>query len=158
MSADGKERSPESTRQMLERRANIVRSRLLRTVDALDSRRHQVENIGDQAKKLAMPVAATFLGVAVVAFGTVMGIRSVFKRRHERLLSVRIGHALDRWRAPKRQSVFEEVSRKALATVVTMVATEVARRTLKNVIDGRLPDGRVAVGQALEAHHQELAR
>ena len=52
MSAQGKTEPVDP--KLLERRANVVRSRLLRTIDALDSRRHQVEKIGLQAKKLAL--------------------------------------------------------------------------------------------------------
>ena len=140
MSADGKpkEKSPDEHRKLLERRANVVRSRLLRTIDALDARRHQVEVIGQNAKKLLVPAAASFLGIAVVACGAVLGIRSVLKRRHERLLSVRVGHVLDRFRVQKRPSIFEDVSRKALTTMVSIVTTEIARRAVKSAVDGRL--------------------
>ncbi len=134
--------SPEEHRKRLERRANVVRSRLLRAIDALDARRHQVEVIGVQAKKLALPAAATFLGVAVVTLGAVLGIRSIIKRRHERLLSVRFANAIERWRPPKKPSLLEDVGRKALASLVTIVTSEIARRSMKNVFDGRLPDGR----------------
>jgi len=158
MSADERDRSPEEHRKLLERRANVVRARLLRTIDALDSRRHQVENIGATAKKVALPVAASFLGIAVVAAGTVLGIRAVLKSRHNRLLSTRIENAIERWRPQRRPSLLSEGLRKALLTAITVVATEAARRTVKNVIDGRLPDGRLAVGSALDVHHKELSR
>lgn len=45
---------------------------------------------------------------------------------------------------------------KVTLTVVTMVVTEATRRAMKNALDGRLPDGRLAVGAALEAHHQAM--
>src|SRR5687768_12556851 len=136
--------SPEEHRKLLERRANVVRSRLLRTIDALDARRHQVEVIGEQAKKVALPVAATFLG------GAVVGIRSIFKRRHERLLSVRFANAIERWRPQKKPSFMEDLGRKALSSLVMLVTTEVARRSLKNVFDGRLPDGHLVETRMVE--------
>ena len=42
MNTTGKELSVTQRRARLERRANVIRSRLLRTIDALDHRRHQV--------------------------------------------------------------------------------------------------------------------
>jgi hypothetical protein len=133
MSAD--EKTVDS--KLLERRANVVRSRLLRTIDALDSRRHHVEAIGAHAKRLAVPVAASFAGVVVLTVGVVLGIRSLVQHRGRTPMKNALAR-LDRWRAPRRPSLFEEVGRKALTAVVTIIATEVARRTLKNVFDGRI--------------------
>jgi hypothetical protein len=131
MSAEEKPVDP----KLLERRANVVRSRLLRTIDALDSRRHKVEAIGAEAKKMAIPVAASFAGVVVLTVGVVLGIRSLVRRRRSPIDNALA--RLDRWRAPRRPSLFEEVGRKALTAAVTIITTEVARRTMKNVLDGR---------------------
>ena len=53
MSTKDKALSLDEQRSRLERRANVIRSRLLRTIDALDNRRHQVQEIGHHAKRLA---------------------------------------------------------------------------------------------------------
>ena len=42
------------------------------------------------------------------------------------------------------------------SSVVTMVATETSRRVLKNFVDGRMPDGRLAAGHALDVHHEAM--
>jgi len=66
---------PEEARELLERRANVARSRLLRTVDELDERRHRLtENVSAFERNvkhyapLVGAVAAAITGFAAVVF------------------------------------------------------------------------------------------
>lgn len=145
---------------LLERRANMVRSRLLRTIDALEARRHQVTEIGHEAKRLAKPAMLTFAAIAAVTAGGALGIGYLLARRRERknsLLHQLVAIAENLHVEPK-PSFAAELLKKVTYTAVTIVTTEVVRRTAKNAFDGRLPDGRLAVAGALDAHHEELSK
>ena len=142
---------------MLERRANIVRSRLLRAVDALDARRHQIERVGAHAKKVAAP--ATLGAVAVVALlgASAYAFSVAIKRRRRLTLGERVASAVREIERAARPSFFRRALESAALATISLVATEAARRALGNAADGRLLDGRLAVGRALQAHHEELA-
>ena len=140
----------------LERRANVVRSRLLRTVDALDTRRHQVTEVGEQAKEAAPKVGMAVLGFAAAAVGVVFGVRYLVVRRKERLLGYRVQRFLTQLRVEKEPSLAAQIAQRFTFTVVTMVATEASRRAMKNFVDGRMPDGRLAVGHALDVPHEAM--
>ena len=140
----------------LERRANVVRSRLLRTIDALDTRRHQVTEVGAQAKEIAPKAAMLLLGIAAVSACVVLGIRHYVRSPKERFLSYRVEQFLRQFRVEKPPSFAVQVAQRLTFTVVTMVATETSRRVMKNFVDGRMPDGRLAVGHALDLHHEAM--
>ncbi len=131
---------PTEERDRLERRANVIRSRLLRAVDALDTRRHQVAEIGGHVKRLAVPVGAAIIGIALATAAAAFAITRLIKVRAQRRLSARLG----KWLAPKpkRPSIFEDALRKVTVTVLGIVAGELAKRMAKNVMNGRLPEGR----------------
>lgn len=156
MSDEDKKQSVEQHTKMLERRANVVRSRLLRAVDALDTRRHQVTEIGAQAKEAAPTVGFSLLGVAALTAGSVLGIRAYLRSRRERVLGYRVKRLLGTLRVEKKPSFAAEALQRIAMTALTVLVTEATRRGLKNVVDGRMPDGRLAVGNALEAHHQTM--
>lgn len=139
---------------MLERRANVVRSRLLRTVDALDVRRHQVATLGTKAKAAVPKIGALLFAIASASAGAVLGLRHWFRRRRGNLLVVRARRLFDQLRIERQPSTGALIVQRVTLTVVTMVATEVSRRAMKNFIDGRHPDGRLAAGRSLEAHHE----
>jgi hypothetical protein len=134
--------SLDERRSRLERRANVIRSRLLRRIDALDTRRHQVTQIGNEAKRLAAPVLASFLGLAAVAAGMTFAVRAVMRRRRERFFSYRLARALEPLRHEERPSLLADALRKAAITGVGIVVTELARRGMKSLLDGRTPLGR----------------
>lgn len=156
MSAEDKKQSVEEHMKMLERRANVVRSRLLRAVDALDTRRHQVTEIGVQAKEAAPKVGLSVLGIAALTVGSVLGLRSYLKSQRERAFGYRVQRLLGTFRVEKKPSFAAEAFQRIAMTAITVLVTEATRRSLKNVVDGRMPDGRLAVGNALEAHHQTM--
>jgi hypothetical protein len=143
--------------KLLERRADVVRARLIRTIDALDHRRHQVTEIGAHARKLVVPVVATLLGVAALAIGTTIGLKAVFRARRRRTLEGRFDALLGRIRVEKKPPFSQQLLEKAGMTLVTMAVTELGRRVTANALDGRTPNGRLLVGKALDAHHDALA-
>jgi hypothetical protein len=140
----------------LERKAKVVQSRLLRAVDALDARRHQVTEIGHQAKKLAVPAALSVLGMAALVGVGALSIGFVLRSRRRRSLSSRFSHAIRRMDLVHQPSLGKRIFDKVALSLVTFAATEVAKHVMKNVADGRLLDGRLAVGNALHQHHKEL--
>lgn len=139
MSSTGKELTVTERRSRLERRANVIRSRLLRTIDALDHRRHQVAEVTHHARRLAKPVAATALGVAVACVAAGMGLRAFLKSRRERHLSYHVSRAIDRFRVERRPSILEDVLRRAAVSLTTLVVAELAKRGVRNLLDGRTP-------------------
>jgi hypothetical protein len=140
--------------KILERRANVVRSRLLRAVDALDARRHQVTEVGVQAKEVAPKVGMSLVAIAALSAGAALGLRAFIKSRRERQLSHRIQRLLGTFRVERKPSFAADAFQRLAMTALTALVTEATRRSLKNVMDGRFPDGRLAVGHALEAHQQ----
>lgn len=135
-------------RGRLERRANVIRSRLLRTIDALDHRRHQVAEVTHHAKRVAKPAAIVVVGFVVGCAAIGLGIRALVRSRREKHLSYRLSHMLERFQVQKRPSILEDVVRKLAVSVTTIVAAELAKRTAKNLLDGRgplqLPAGRAS--------------
>jgi hypothetical protein len=133
--------SLDEQRARLERRANVIRSRLLRTIDALDNRRHQVQEIGHHAKRLATPVAATFAGIAVLAIGGALAIRALVERRRERHFSYRVHKALAPFRTEARPPLWKEALRRVTLTAVGIIASELAKRGALAVVNGRALPG-----------------
>jgi hypothetical protein len=115
-------------RSRLERRANVIRSRLLRTIDALDSRRHQVQEIGHHAKRLAKPFAASLAGAALLAIGTTIAIKAVMEHRREKSAVYRLSKALAPLRAPAQRPFFGAALRRMTLAVLGMLAAEGAKR------------------------------
>lgn len=139
MSTPTKELSVAERRARLERRANVIRSRLLRTIDALDHRRHQVAEVTHHAQRLAKPVAVAAAGMAVACLAIGLGVRALVKSRRERSLSYQVNRMMERFHVEKRPSILEDVLRKAAVSVTTIVAAELARHGAKNLLDGRMP-------------------
>jgi hypothetical protein len=140
--------SLEERRSRLERRANVIRSRLMRTIDALDTRRHQVTALSQHAKRLAVPVVATIAGVAIVAFAATVAVARYVKHRRERTLSRRASKLLSSFRPPEpRPPIWEDALRKLTVTLVSIVASEFGKRSVKNLLDGRVPSGRLLVSR-----------
>ena len=157
MSSVEEKKSPDEKMELLERRAKVVRSRLLRAVDALDARRHQVVEIGDTAKKLAVPAAAAVVGVAAVLGLGAFALGMAFRSRRKATFVERAAEAIRDLDLSPRPSLGKRVFDRAAITIVSVATAELARRAVKNIIDGRLVDGRLAVGHALDVHHDDLA-
>jgi len=128
--------SLDEQRERLERRANVIRSRLLRTIDALDERRHQVQELGHHAKRLATPLAASVAGAALLALGTAFAIRAIIEKRKQRSLSYRISKALAPLRAEVKPPIWHDALRKVTLTFAGLLATELAKRGAVRLFDG----------------------
>jgi hypothetical protein len=127
----------EEQRSRLERRANVIRARLLRTIDALDTRRHQVTEIGHHAKRLAIPVAASVIGVAVIAAGTTFAIKALLEHRRERRFGYRLAKSLAPLRREERPPFWQEALRKVTLTALGVLAGALVRRGAKVMSEGR---------------------
>ena len=143
-----KELSLAERRARLERRANVIRSRLLRTIDAIDTRRHQVTEITHHAKRIAKPAMITALGIGAVALGAGLAIRSFITSRREKTLEYKVSNAIARLTQPKPPPLANELFRRLTLTLVTIGATELAKRTITGFADGRFVLGAGAVGEA----------
>lgn len=137
MSPKTKTLSLDEQRSRLERRANVIRSRLLRTIDALDNRRHQVQEIGHHAKRLAAPVAGSVVGALVIGAGAIFAIRALVERRRERDFSYRLAKAIAPFRAEPKTPFWQDALRKLSMTALTVLASELAKRGAKAFVDGR---------------------
>ena len=157
MSADpkngtAKPRSPEEQMHLLERRKNVVRSRLLRAIDALDARKHQVETLGVRAKAIAIPTAIAAGAVIALLGASAFSFHLALARRRKRSLRFRLVEAVRGLDLVPKPSLGSRVLEKSMTTVVTLLATEIGKAVSKNFLDGRAPDGRLAVGEALRGH------
>ena len=139
-----KELSLTEQRARLERRANVIRSRLLRTIDALDNRRHQVQEIGHHAKRLAAPVGASLIGMVAIGVGTTFAIRALMERRRERSFTYRLGKALAPLREPPKPPFWQDALRKIALTAIGIVATELVKRGARGLLAERRPVGLLA--------------
>jgi len=109
----------EEQRSRLERRANVIRSRLLRTLDVLDTRRHQVTDLGHQAKRMALPLGASLLGAVVIAAGTTLAVRAFLENRREQSFAYRVSKSLAPLRREERPPFWQAVS---------LIATQLMKR------------------------------
>lgn len=124
-------------RSRLEQRANVIRSRLLRTVDAIDHRRHQVQEIGHHAKRLVLPIGAAFIGVVVLTAAAALGVRALIRQRRGRRIEVRVSKALAPLRQEKRQPLWQEILRKVALTAFGILASELTKRGAHLLLVGR---------------------
>ena len=128
---DARELSLEERRARLERKAEVIRSRLLRHVDALDARRHHVTDVGRRAKDVAPRAVALVLAAGALTGAAIGLVTWAVRARRRRLLSVRVAEALAPRRARRRPSLGAELGRKMLVSFVTIAASELARRAVR---------------------------
>jgi hypothetical protein len=137
MNHDGK------SRDELAREANEVRSKLLRTVEQLDRRRHDVFDVRLQLQRHLRQLAV-FGGVLVLATaGTVALVvhrltsASQRRRRNRWRLAKRLWRHPERTIRAERRSFFEEVARSILLAVASTAVTLPARRAVALLLRGR---------------------
>lgn len=126
-------------RSRLERRGNVIRSRLIRAIDALDNRRHHVQEIVHDAKRLAIPIAGSLFGVVVIAAGTTFAIRAHAQPRRKPSFSYRLAKALAPFRVEPKPSFWQDALRKVALTIIGVVATEVATHGARALLGSRDP-------------------
>lgn len=130
----------EIDREALELQAEQVRARLLRRIDVLEKRRHEVLDVKRQVESHIVPIAAG--GVVVVASaGAALALaihHAVESRKHRGRERVRAFRLL--WEHPeratrlKRGSIFGEVGRKALIAGLSLIAVELTKRGVKQLV------------------------
>jgi hypothetical protein len=118
--------SPSDRVNRLERRANVVRSRLLRTIDVLDARRHHAADVGGHAPVLAAETA----GIVAIAVAGIVGVRHVVLARRARRDGPLAG-LVRGLRRERRPSFLSEALRKVVISVACVVAAELARRLVR---------------------------
>lgn len=144
MRAANKAVPPSERIRLLEQKANIIRSRLLRAVDVLDTRRHQVAEMGAHARQMVKPVALSLLGIAALVGVGAIAIGLTIATRRRRSLRGRVSQALQKLDLVPRPSLARRVFERITLSMMTVAATELAKRMTKNVVDGRLPAHRRA--------------
>jgi hypothetical protein len=130
----------EPQREDLEANANALRSRLARTLESLDRRRHDLFNVKVQASRhpwLTFAVGATALG----ALASTIGVSYLLHRHHKRQLPMERLRALGRiWHHPKRVARFSkgtiagDIARSVLVSAVSFGISELLQRALKQLL------------------------
>ena len=118
--------------EILERKANVARSRLMRTIDALDRRRHHLVAVGENIERAAIPAGAITVGV--VALGTVAAYaahRASVKRHQNAWRNV----LARTFAPPPRPSFFAEAGRKVALALITLAIQEVGKRAIHGPLD-----------------------
>lgn len=130
-------------RSRLERRANLARAKLLRTLAALDVRRHRVSDGRWLARRVAGPAAASLAGVAVVAVCAAAVARTLVLRHRRKSLAYRLGERV----APFRRAMMGDepapfastAGRRLALGLVGAGAAELAKRIVREVFAARGP-------------------
>jgi hypothetical protein len=132
---------PFDERASLEDRATKARARLVRTLDALDLRREQVTQASHTARRLAVPIAVALVALGVAGATAAFALRASVRRKETNALPRRVGAALEPTRkamfGEHKPSITEETLRKVILAVAGLVATELAKRSLKLSFDGQ---------------------
>jgi hypothetical protein len=135
----------------LESRAEVVRERFLHAVDAIDERRRQVAAMGREARTKAKPVALTVLGITALfglsAYAFLSAIRARVRRPFQLIRGFSRGSNIVGTRRAwlgraERPTFLRRVLESVTLALATLAARELAERTMKNFVDGRLPSGR----------------
>ena len=125
--------SPSERMKSLELKAQVIRSRLLRTVDALDDRRHQAIALGHYAKGMAKPAALSLVTVVVGVGVGAFAIRWAFRARKRRSFSSRASHLFRRLDLVPKQSMSSRIVEKLAVSILTLAATELMNQISKSV-------------------------
>lgn len=129
------------SRDELARQANLVRSKLLHTVEQLDQRRHEVLDLHMQLQRHVRQLVIAG-GILLVATGASVAL-VVHRISHaaERRRRSRWTLAKDVWRHPnramrgERRSFFGQVVRSVLLSLVTAALTIPARRLVAQLVE-----------------------
>jgi hypothetical protein len=124
----------------IERRADITRFKLMRTLQALDRKRHEVLDVGHQMKKHIAAVVVVSLSVAfslggVVAVLAVRTAERSARRRRERWAAIsRAFRHPDRVARAKGALVPSAIGKNVIRALLTTIAAELAKRLMSRVV------------------------
>lgn len=124
---------PDAHRDEVERKANLLRERLLRTIDALDERRHAVLSVRGQVERHRTELELLGGGLALLAgVGVALAVHRV-RTREERLRRERREAVARLWRHPnwaarKQRGLLFRAARATLVSAATVTAVVLARR------------------------------
>jgi hypothetical protein len=130
------------SRDDLARQANQVRTKLLRTVEQLDQRRHDALDLRLQMKRhfrqLAVSGGVLMLAAVGAAALLVQRVATAAERRRRNrwTLAKRVWSHPDRQLRAERRTFFGEIVRAVLLTVVTTALTVPARRAVARLVEG----------------------
>jgi|EndMetStandDraft_4_1072995.scaffolds.fasta_scaffold65047_3 hypothetical protein len=116
-------------RALLERRAEAVRARLERRLDALDERR---DHLVELAKRVARPPVSVVLLGAATAVGAAVVIHQIRKKRPSR--SQRLGAAMLGVPARKPDSFLVKAFKRAALSFVATLVQRVSTRGLDHLL------------------------
>lgn len=130
----------EPNREDLETHANALRSRLARTLESLDRRRHDLFNVKVQATRHPfLTVAVGAVGVASVL--STVGLGYLLHRHHQKQLPVERLRAFGRiWYHPKRVARFSkgtvagDIARSVIVSAVSFGISELLQRAIKQLL------------------------
>jgi hypothetical protein len=127
----------EERRDLLERRANAVRSRLFLAIDALDARRHRVEELGVRAKKAAVPMLLSVAGVVVLVGAVGVGAGWYLVSRRRRRLSERFRDSIRSLDLVRPPSLGRRLVERVALTIASVVVSAIAKRAAADTVAGR---------------------
>jgi hypothetical protein len=132
---------PQADRDHLEAEANVARARLVRTLGALDRRRHELADVRLQVRRHAGGVMLA-AGVVVGAVGLAVAIDVVrARRRAERRPRARLELLRRLWRRPEElapaPSFWGTLARRLALTALGALASQLAKREAKALIGPR---------------------
>ncbi len=119
--------------EILERKADVARSRLLRTIDALDKRRHHVVAVGEEIERAVLPAGAIAVGVVVLGSAAAYAAHRSSVKRYRNAW----GNVFARAFAPPppRPSFFAEAARKMALSLAMLAVQELGKRALHQALD-----------------------
>ena len=126
-----------TNRQRLEASANALRSRLARTLESLDRRRHDALNIKVQAARHPLPIALLGAGAAAVVGGTALTIYHVATRQPpQNEIVQRLKAVIKAIQHPHRAahsdapSLTKEIVRGVVVSVASFAISQIAEKAL----------------------------
>ena len=119
--------------EILERKANVARSRLMRTIDALDRRRHHVVAVGENIERAAIPAGAIAVGVVALGSAAAYAAHRASLKRHQNAWRNVIARAFTP--PPARPSFFAEAARKVALALTMLAVQEVGKRAVRRALE-----------------------
>lgn len=129
---------PSEERARLERRANVVRWRLARTIEMLERKRHELFDVRYQLRH-HVGLAVFAAGVAVVAVASIVTIAVLrLESAPARPWRTRVTALRRALAHPERQTApaVRSLSREALGVVLTTLAAQLAKRSMARLLRG----------------------